>query len=58
MFVSLHVFLFVFCLYISLTDDRLDIDQLLRIMALTGTPSEFLLEKLGSEEVILFNAFW
>lgn len=29
-----------------------DIDQLMRIMALTGTPSGELLAKLGSEEVL------
>lgn len=31
--------------------DPIDIDQLMRIMALTGTPSAELLVKLGSDEV-------
>ncbi len=36
----------------SVVDCRPDIDQLMRIMALTGTPGGYLLAKLGSDEVI------
>lgn len=37
--------------------DPIDIDQLMRIMALTGTPSVELLVKLGSDEVSQVHLF-
>ena len=39
----------------SVIDWQADIDQLMRIMAITGTPDKHLLAKLGSEEV---NGRW
>jgi len=70
LFWAFFLYLFITLFYVSFTLDPpfffflffarsgpLDIDQLMCIMKLTGTPSDQLLVKLGSEEVLAFSFF-